>query len=568
MKKLLAPTLTSLFVICLSSTGIAQSTKERSLPASTTNKVNTPGQVSTEPLENDSISPKAFIIDLGTPKLKNKKHKKYTLLQADTRELISFQLINGNPFKYNYVINSNTVNLFENSTTDPFADQLKKIDDATNAGEKTEEAKAASAPEDIQAAKKKIAESEDKIADLTAAKAAVSQSNGKKINRNSRVVENLSKQINKLKANLTSDRSDLAATKQRIKENYRQATDYINTSIYSDTLFAESVRRLKIASVVSTGDEKNSKDAFITNARIMLQTTTEALYDINGYKLYIVHEDFLDTNYTNHKKDFYNQLLQLNKKFGDLTNSIQNANIKDTNLDAIVKKIDGNLGEIKATYATLANVQMNYYTLPHDINGKNIDLLRMTVERRDKVTNALLSKNDYQIWIKGGLKIDISAGVFLSSLKDDKYFTIDVPGATPADASTKAIYLSNQGKYGLGFGSMLNISYRTGSAWLKPALSVGAMVSEAQKFQGLAGLGLTLGKEERAVLHWGLSFGSITKLENSYKTFDNGGKTYSLGQSNQVPTAQRFTFGHFFGFTYNITGTKAKAPSVAPANGQ
>lgn len=566
MKKLLTPVLTLLFALWLSSVGMAQTSPEP-LPLGGSKENARSIRKNKTPSENESIQPAAFIIDLGKPIRRDLKDNKYNLLQADTRELISFQLINGNPFKYNYVINSNMVNLFENSTTDPIGDQFKKAQELAKEVEKTKNAELEKATAELAKQKAENAEMTKTVASLKDEKTTINKTSFAKQSDKRLRVANLNTRIIKLQTSITANNTAQAEIEKSIKDRYKKVNTYINTMVFNDPNLTPIVGRLGIIPVTNSADDKISTVENLINAAIVIfYKSDELLTEIEDYKTQLTHEDFLDKDYESRKTEFLNEFLALKDKLGFLTTGIINAGVSDEKLTLRVKNITEKILAVKTIYATLANVQMNYYTLPHDINGKNIDLLKLTVERRDKTNNTLLSKNDYQIWIKGGLKIDISAGVFLSTLKDDKYFTVD--SVNTSGTTIKKIYKSNQGKYGLGFGSMLNISYRTGSAWLKPALSVGAMVSEAQKFQGLAGLGLTLGKEERAVLHWGLSFGSITKLENSYELFDQNKKAYPLGESNQVPTAQRFTFGHFFGFTYNITGTKAKAPSIAPANGQ
>lgn len=68
------------------------------------------------------------------------------------------------------------------------------------------------------------------------------------------------------------------------------------------------------------------------------------------------------------------------------------------------------------------------------------------------------------------------------------------------------------------------------------------------------GLGLILGKEERIILHGGLAMGAISVISNNYKT--DGSTSYSLGGDGAIPTTNKFSFGHFFGVTYNLGKVK------------
>ncbi len=193
-------------------------------------------------------------------------------------------------------------------------------------------------------------------------------------------------------------------------------------------------------------------------------------------------------------------------------------------------------------------VKLYSYTLPKDINGKNIDVVEITLERYDKtITNPTPDIYRYNIWVTGGVKIDISGGIFLTSLMNKEYETKDDTG------TNKFIYEKNKGNYDFGFGSSINISLRSGS-WIRPALGIGALFTTGQKFQIITGLGLIIGKEERIILHGGLAMGAITVISNNYKT--DGSTSYSLGGDGAIPTTNKFSFGHFFGVTYNLGKVK------------
>jgi hypothetical protein len=70
----------------------------------------------------------------------------------------------------------------------------------------------------------------------------------------------------------------------------------------------------------------------------------------------------------------------------------------------------------------------------------------------------------YNIWVTGGVKIDISGGIFLTSLMNKEYETKDDTGVN------KFIYEKNKGNYDFGFGSSINISLRK---WVMDSSSIG-----------------------------------------------------------------------------------------------
>jgi hypothetical protein len=47
--------------------------------------------------------------------------------------------------------------------------------------------------------------------------------------------------------------------------------------------------------------------------------------------------------------------------------------------------------------------------------------------------------------------------------------------------------------------------------------------------------------------------GSINTISDNYKS--DGSTSYNLGTSGVVPTTNKFSFGHFFGITYNFGKT-------------
>ncbi|NMR36068.1 hypothetical protein HIO71_17960 [Chryseobacterium aquaticum] len=186
-----------------------------------------------------------------------------------------------------------------------------------------------------------------------------------------------------------------------------------------------------------------------------------------------------------------------------------------------------------------------FYTLPMEHQGKNIDAIEFTVKRINKTNNSEDENfsSKYKVWITGGLKIDISAGIFLTSLFDDVYETKD-----GTDAAKKMILKKNAGKYDFAVGSTINTGFRINS-WVQPNLNFGFIFTQNQKFQLALGLGLVLGKEERWILSGGLTMGVVDRLRDGY----NDGGQYSLGADGQIPMVKQFKFGHFFGITYNLS---------------
>lgn len=194
-------------------------------------------------------------------------------------------------------------------------------------------------------------------------------------------------------------------------------------------------------------------------------------------------------------------------------------------------------------------IELEVYTLPIDVQGKNIDVVEFKLRRFDKETKdeELDFARPYNIWIKNGLKIDVSAGIFFTSLYDAEYDKRD----DPAIAGNKIITLKNSGDYDLAFGSTINTYIRMNS-WIVPSLNFGAVLTKNEKLQVLVGFGAILGKQERVIFTAGLSMGRVDRIADSYQV----GGSYNLGDSGTIPTQSQFKFGHFFGITYNLSKVK------------
>ena len=280
----------------------------------------------------------------------------------------------------------------------------------------------------------------------------------------------------------------------------------------------------------------------------MHQTFEDLKIDIQKYVTEISAEDFLDhREFMSKRQEFNVFYIKLMQAIQEIANEAGNFPEVLDSFNNSIKSINPISSAIKDEIAKMYQLKLHNYLLPIDINGKNIDAVEVTVERYNKSsTNPTPDKYAYNIWIKGGLKIDVSGGLFITSLMDKEY---EIQGS----GTNKLIYEKNKGNYDFGFGSTINISLRGGS-WVRPALSVGALFTANQKFQILSGLGIILGKEQRIVLHGGLAMGTVARISDNYKA--DGSIAYDLGTSGTIPLVNKFSFGYFFGITYNFGKVK------------
>lgn len=480
------------------------------------------------------INTKVFILDLGIPnekaiKISNENDKK-TKLVAFNNQPISFQLINGNPYKYRYSINHNLLTFF-NSDENPLQSvksTLEKIEPKTQSGVTN----FGIAQNKLNLLFSQQAKLNAQIKDLKSSDNAMGAVGSNKFNLESKSKLNF--------LNLKKEEIERAIKVAELEMNAAKSK-YPFKSQYSIAFVNQKQQQEILKTPINEGeDEENIKKAI----NVLNKEFKNLKVKLDKYVLQISTEDYLDKDKFKLESEnyfsLYSQLINDTKEIG--SEAYLFANTKKE-FDEKIKEIDPLSTKIIEEISKMVQVKFDNYIVPIDINGKNIDAVEITVQRFDKLSqNPKPDEYKYNIWINGGLKIDVSAGLFITSLLDKEY-------ETKNDGDNKFIFEKNKGNYDFGFGSMINLSLRGGS-WIRPAFNVGALFTANQKFQILTGLGLILGKEERIVLHAGLSMGQIKTIDNNYKV--DGSHSYDLGTEGTIPTTDKFSFGHFIGITYNF----------------
>jgi hypothetical protein len=469
---------------------------------------------------NAQIKTKVLSLDLSKPKSETLKSSDSTdkRLVFWSKEPLQFELVNGNPFRYKYIINNKVVNFFEDQSNNPISNIEKVLNSTSpkNAGSKS---------------RIPNPEEEDKKSEINVFQAQKNQDSiaGKKslINYNNEKLLQLKNDLKEIIANAYTAKSTAS---------YR----FLNTS----------------GNEVTYPKTEEDDQNIVVDALSVIKLTIEQLYDsmANDELVFRSDDDFnfeaFKTKRTDHNNKYqkvlqdYLSIKSDVKKFTKPTEAIQNTM---TDLEATIIKMNEKIG-------LFFSIRKENYIMPIDVNGKNIDIVEITVKRFE--LNSLIPEEfNYNIWVKGGFKIDISGGVYITSLVDKEYTTKNATGTTTGG---KVIFEKEKGNYDFGFGSAINISHRS-AGWLNPTLNVGALFTANQKFQLLTGLGLILGKQERIIFSGGLSMGRIDSLAQNMTA--DGVTVYDIGEGGQVPTQSVFSFGGYFGITYNFSKTKKQTPS-------
>lgn len=418
-------------------------------------------------LAQDSIQTTIITLDLSSPHPASLKHSgNKNKLVVLNKEPLAFNLINGNPYRYRYVLNFNKVNLFTNVSFNPTINDVKKSEEPDDNGFVIGQA-----DEDGDG----VDDSQDECPDV----AGHHITNGCPLEEG----QNL-EQLMLYK---------LQITKKSINDLKSKINTYISEISIQPTLDIKSFNF----------KTKEFKDDFI---RIIEQ---------NAQNENLIEKDKLTTDSVAENQNEISKLIE----------------------------------DARLSIEKLLSTKTSSYLLPIDINGDNIDYIEVQLDIFEgESQNPETYK--YKIWIRGGLKIDVSGGVHLTSLFDSEFFTTD------AENGEKVINQNDNGDYDFGFGSMVNISLRGGS-WVRPALNVGALFTANQKFQLLTGFGFILGKDERFIFHTGLAMGRVNVLRNNFNA--DGETSYDLGTDGIIPLDDRFKFGHFFGVTYNFSKAKSNS---------
>lgn len=369
----------------------------------------------------------------------------------------------------------------------------------------------------------------------------------------------------KLSSQSSGGRGPASLPIDSLKSNSRyisEAQNAIDILRKNDTL----ANSLFIDVYINPIDEDEDVLNILSAQKLLRSKSNQLKEDVDSEVKNLESEDFLDTDeFVNKRNHFNNAYILLLSEINRLNqDAIKFPQIK-TQYSEILEELIEDGTFIKREISKMFQLKIYNYIPPLDFNGKNIDLVEVTVERYEKsAANPTPEKYSYKIWVTGGIKIDVSAGIFLTSLKDKEYETVDkVVSVNGQDVTQKLIYEKNIGDLDFGVGSMINISPRGGS-WIKPTANIGALFTSNQKFQLLGGMGLIFGKEERVVLHGGISLGSRTEISDRYKS--DGTEAYDLGSNGDIPTDDKFTTGYFFGVTYNFGKTKKQSKAKDTEN--
>jgi hypothetical protein len=144
---------------------------------------------------------------------------------------------------------------------------------------------------------------------------------------------------------------------------------------------------------------------------------------------------------------------------------------------------------------------------------------------------------DVEVRVVGRMKIDYSAGIFISNLRDGSYFLSE-------EGKQMIVREGAEDDFSFSFGALAHV-YRTSAARWVPAFSFGVAGGNDSGIQLLLGVSVMTGHEQRFVFTAGIIGAKVTRL--------NGAKVGQpfLGSESSL-TKDVYRTGMFLGVTFNL----------------
>ncbi len=192
--------------------------------------------------------------------------------------------------------------------------------------------------------------------------------------------------------------------------------------------------------------------------------------------------------------------------------------------------------EIGAFAKATSTIPEPFYFLSFKVEEQDYTHIKLT--RFKKYVR--LEERNFKYRNSGGIKFDVSAGFFVTGLKDKMYvfdYTSD---------STKMIVEENTGKARVGLGLLSHLHSRKGG-WFNYGACLGFEANNDIKVSYLVGGSLLFGYDKKFILNFGLALSKVDVLSN----------VHELGEVVPIATAsiglsKIWKHGFFAGATYNF----------------
>ena len=180
-----------------------------------------------------------------------------------------------------------------------------------------------------------------------------------------------------------------------------------------------------------------------------------------------------------------------------------------------------------------------YCLLSLQVPDRDKSVIKIT--RYDTTGKIKKEERTYFFRNKGGLKFDVSSGIFVTTLRDNAYVI-----KNDDDPAKRVVLAENNGKITLGIGLLAHLQFRSQN-WINLGFSGGFEVNNDTKIGFLSGVSLFLGHDRKFVITGGAAFRKVKSLSSLYQVGEKIPADVTI-----VPTVEIWKGGWFGAFTYNF----------------
>jgi len=222
--------------------------------------------------------------------------------------------------------------------------------------------------------------------------------------------------------------------------------------------------------------------------------------------------------------------------------------------EEIISKLAGNIDTVGNNLKFLATLQFEYYTMQAHVGETDELVLKLSVQ--DKIKNDVTIYPVAHLRVYKAMKIDYSAGVFISGLYDETYTktvttTTHSTTTPPTEVNNYKIDKLDGGALSYGGMGFVNLHTQT-DKFFNYGISIGAGLrfNDSSKFVLGIAPGLYIGKNQRGIIHAGIALSQVDRI---YSIYGEGSYT----DSSYVSETKSIVKGSFFfGVSWNLSRTK------------
>jgi hypothetical protein len=285
-----------------------------------------------------------------------------------------------------------------------------------------------------------------------------------------------------------------------------------------------------------------TKYPFINNPEKLLSSFNKSYKQFkSSYELYLVNDVV--------KQRFSDDDIKIKRSVSSLLSEIETlkSNIDKYNYSELFQNINVLFTEL--------NNENNFFVTSDPVQAEK-DVINFDIKitpRKNIKSSSVLETRDFStsVPIKGGIKIDFSTGLFVTTgLYDRSYST-----TTSTSDSTKSSISENKNNSlaQLSLGALMHISPRWTSSF-KPSFSwgLGLNSSDLTNANLFIGASAMFGNNDRFIVSTGVSLANVDYLKGKYSL----NTEISTEDIDDDLTAKAARAGWFISFTYNLTNKK------------